>query len=355
MPDHAQARDDQSEPDRPSFVLNRGGYPQVNKAHIVPRMYQKAFAVNGKVAVHTDGNPDCVLTSTKTAGTRPTYYRRARPDGELIDDVEASLSLVEDKATEPLRALIADGPITAERKGILAQFVAVQMLRGPAFFEQREQLLVPMIEELEADNFTPQGLAAAGGDVEVARKRAIDNYLDPTQRLLSMLTRSVKLASVFGHMRWSVVRFDHAVLAYSDHPVAMWPINIRSTQAFSAHQFGPLSALEVRFPLAPDVALLMDWVDHSDQHDISFEISAASEFNAFTIAQADREWMHRPGDEPDVAEGALEPLSRLLEPTYNRFALLRSARRASAQHFLTSVQGRQFVDSVEVLSDLGAM
>lgn len=158
MPDDPHARHDQSEPDRPSFVLNRASYPEVNRAHIVPRMHQKAFAVQGRVAVHMDGNPDCVLTSTKTAGTRARYYRRARPDGELIDDVEASLSVIEDKAAEPLRDLIAGEPITVQRKGILAQFIAGQMLRGPAFFEEREQLLVPMIEDWRLTTSRPRDL-----------------------------------------------------------------------------------------------------------------------------------------------------------------------------------------------------
>jgi hypothetical protein len=79
-----------------------------------------------------------------------------------------------------------------------------------------------MIGELEAEHFTPEGLAAAGGDVAVARKKLIEKYLDPTQALLSLLTRSRKLASVLGVMRWSVIRFDRPALAYSDHPVVMW-------------------------------------------------------------------------------------------------------------------------------------
>jgi hypothetical protein len=352
MLDDADTGYNPSEPDRPSVVLDRASYPTVNKAHIVPRMYQKAFAVKGNVSVHTEGNRNCVMRSTKTAGTRPAYYRRARPDGELIDDVEASLSVVEDKATDPLRDLIAGGPITVEGKGILAQFIAVQMLRGPAFFEQREQLLMPMIEELDAEHFTPEGLAAAGGDVEVARKRAMDRYLDPTRNLLSMLTRSAKLASVLGLMRWSVVRFDRPALAYSDHPVVMWPMYVESVQPLDNQQFGPLSALEVRVPLAPHVALLADWVDRSDQHDISLAMSAASEFNAFTVAQADREWMHQPGDEPEIATGTLHPLVRLIEPAYDWAALLRSARRATAQQFLASVQGQEFVKVIQVLTDL---
>jgi hypothetical protein len=352
MPDETEASHD-AQPDRPSFVLKRASYPQVKKAHIVPRMYQKAFAVNGKVAVHTDSNPECVLTSTETAGTRPNYYRRVRPDGEPIDDVEASLSVMEDKATEPLRDLIANEPISAERKGILAQFIAAQMLRGPAFVEKRAQILVPMIEELDARYFTPEELSAAGGDVGVVRKRAIDIYLDPTPRLHSMLVESVKLASVLGVMRWSVVRFDQPALAYSDHPVAIWPMDLAKTQALSNRQFDPLSAREVRVPLAPTVALLMDWIDRSDQHNISLEMSAASEFNAFTVAQADREWMHRPGDEPEIATGTLEPLSRLVEPSYDRSTLQSSARRARAQQFLANFQDRQYVNTVEVLTDIG--
>jgi hypothetical protein len=92
----------------------------------------------------------------------------------------------------------------------------------------------------------------------------------------------------YAGIRWSVVRCDQPVLAYSEHPVAIWPMNVERVPAVSTQQFGPVSALEVCFPLAPDVALLMDRVDRSDRHDISFEMSAASEFNAFTVAQADR-------------------------------------------------------------------
>jgi len=312
MSEDPNARKEQPEPDRPSFVLDRVSYPKVDRAHIVPRMYQKAFAVDGKVAVHADG--ECLLKSTRVAGTRPAYYRRDRPDGQPIDDVEASLSVIEDKAARPLQDLVAGEPITAERKGILAQFLAVQMLRGPAFFEQRERLLAPMIEALEAEHFTPEGLAAAGGDVEVARKNAMDKYMDATQALLSMLTRSRKLASLLGLMRWNTLRFDRPALAYSDHPVVMWPMDAARMQPLAGQQFGPVSALEVRVPLAPTVALLMDWVDRTDQDAISLDLTTAAELNAFTVAQADHEWMHRPGAEPELATGPLEPLSRLIEP-----------------------------------------
>lgn len=353
MAGDTNAHEQPPEPDRPSFVLDRAVYPRVERAHIVPRMYQKAFAVNGMVAVHLDGSRECVIKSTRVAGTRPAYYRRDRPDGQPIDDVEASLSAIEDKAAQPLRELISGEPITVERKGILAQFLAVQMLRGPAFFKQREQLLAPMIKALEAEHFTAEGMAAAGGDVDLARKHAMDKHMAATPTLLSMLTRSQKLASLLGIMRWSTVCFDQCALGYSDHPVVMWPMDTTRMQAPASQQFGALSALELRVPLAPTVALFMDWVDRTDQDGIPLNPPAAAEINAFTAAQAEREWMHRPGVEPELATGALEPLCRLIEPAYDRDTALRSARRTRAQYFLEGVKGREFVNVVEVLTDLG--
>jgi hypothetical protein len=47
--------------DRPRLIMDRDSYPEVERAHIVPRMYQKAFAVSGKVAVHRVGQVDCTL------------------------------------------------------------------------------------------------------------------------------------------------------------------------------------------------------------------------------------------------------------------------------------------------------
>jgi hypothetical protein len=353
--DKSASRDEESDPDEPSIVLNRTSYPVVKKGHIVPRMYQRSFAVDDKVAVHTDGSSECALMSTKTAGTRPRFYRRVRPDGEEIDDVEASLAYVEDKATQPLRQLIAGDPLSVEHKGILAQFLAVQMLRGPAFFEHREQLLLPIIEGMQASDFKPEALAAAGGDVELARQRAREQILGSTLSSRSMLSRSAKVGTLLGYMCWYIVRFDDKVLAYSDHPVVMWPMDVAMAPAPGTQQFGPLSALELRVPLAPDVALLLNWVDRSDPIDAALDPSAAAELNALTVAQADRQWMHRPGDEPELADGPLRPLSRLVEPAYDRSAMLRAARRAGAEQFLARVQDREFVKNVEVLTDLGPL
>ena len=115
------------------------------------------------------GNPVEVLPATAA-------------DGQAINDIEASLAFVEDKASAPLAQLIAGESMTVERKGTVAQLLGLQMLRGPAFFEQREELLRPLIEGLEANDLRPEGLALVGGDLELARSRILALYVDPTQR-----------------------------------------------------------------------------------------------------------------------------------------------------------------------------
>jgi hypothetical protein len=80
---------------------------------------------------------------------------------------------------------------------------------------------------------------------------------------------------------------------------------------------------------------------------------ATGELNAFTVGQADRQWMHQPGSEPEVPTGSFAPISRLVEPTYDREAMLRSARHARAQGYVARVKNREHAQAVEVLLDVG--
>ncbi len=338
--------------DRPRVVLARTRYPDVKHAHIVPRVYQRPFAVNDQVAVHVDGRSSCVLMPTARAGTRSRYYRRWRPNGEPSDDIEASLSVIEDAVREPLSDLIAGEPLTTERKRSVAQLLGLQILRGPAFFEHRRQLIVPTLTTLDAKHFGPAGLASVGGDIEKARQKTIDAFLDPTMRFMTMLTTSIKVATVIAHMRWHVVRFDGPVLAYSDHPVVLWPMDVATSGPFERQGLGPASALEIRVPIAPDVAIVMNWIDRSDQTGVILPPAAASELNAFTVSQADRQWMHQPGSEPELDARTTSPISRLIDPTYDRTSVVRSERRARAQRFLERVRTRQHMHDVEVVVDV---
>lgn len=339
--------------DRPAFTIDGSKSPVVEDGHIVPRMYQKAWeAEQRKVAVHVDGTASCKKRSTKSVATRGPYYRRTRPEGQEIDDTEKSLSVIEDKAAMPLRALIEGNELDAENKGIVAQLLAAQMFRGPAFFDQREEALRPSLESLEAKHFKPEALARFGGDLHVARQKVIDDYLDPTQRFLAMLSYAVKVASVLGLMRWQILRFAGPELAYSDHPVVLWPLKLPSSRPFRRQGLGPLETLEIRVAIAPDVAILMNWIDLSDEVGVRMPSSAAAEMNAFTVAQAEKEWMHQIGQEPDVPKGVFRPLTRLIDPSYSKMTVMASQRHTLAAKFVKGIQGRKFANEVEVLVEI---
>jgi hypothetical protein len=106
---------------------------------------------------------------------------------------------------------------------------------------------------------------------------------------------------------------------------------------------GMLNALEVRFPLTPTAALLMTWLDDHDaatprlrgvrQHTASV--------NAFTVANAEREWFHLPETNPPIASGGrLLPLSPELIRGYGADQVEPSHRRAEVAGWLESTKGQ---------------
>jgi hypothetical protein len=76
--------------------------------------------------------------------------------------------------------------------------------------------------------------------------------------------------------------------------------------------------------------------------------SVAAEFNAFTVSQADPEWMHRPGREPTIPWRKFSPLSRLIDESYDSDAALRTTRHARAEAFQRSVLHKKFVQAIPV-------
>ena len=317
-------------------------------------MFQKAWEVEGRqVAVHRAGRQNCELASTKVVGARGPFYRRTRPQGTEVDDIEASLAYVENKATPALREIVAGESLTVQRKGALAQLFGLQMMRGPAFFAKHEEILRSVLEGARTSDLKPRHLAAVGGDVELARQQVIDALTAPTGRFMAMLSYGVKVAGILSLMRWHVIRFDGPLLAYSDHPVVLWPMNVDRTRAFRRQGLGPLTMLEVRLPIAPDAAILMNWIDCSDEVGVRMKRRAAGELNAFTVGQADREWMHRPGEEPEIPDDIFSPLSRFVDASYGRAAAEQSFRRAHASSFQQRASKRQWVNELDVIVDIG--
>jgi hypothetical protein len=338
---------------RPRLVLERGSYSVVKKGHIIPATYQRNFAIDGRVAVHPVSQSGCFLQAPENTGTRSRFYRRRRPDGSEIDDVEASLSAIEDVAGPVLASVAAGASIDEDVKGILAQFFAVQMVRGPLFFSTVQDGASKVVSEgVRRDTVTPELLRRFDGDIAAIRQAALEEFW--MRRFQDMLARAQKASSILGCMRWRLARFAQPVVAYSDQPVVVWPVGrLVVDECPKQPILGPLSALEIRIPISPTEILLMTWDDVSDdQMPIAVPMLYAAETNALVIAQADEQWMHRPGEEPPVAGHLLRPISGALDPSYDHNVVQHSLRRRTAARHLDRVADRQFVSTVQLITSI---
>lgn len=285
------------------------------------------------------------------AGRRGAFYRRTRPDGTQIDDFEATMGVLEGMAAPVLRQLVAGEPLSRQHKPVLTQFLGLQMLRGPAFVSEHDAGVDHFVpDQLTRDHVKPALLARTDGDLQLAREEVVAIFRQPTWRLLTMVTVSLKVSAVLGSMRWRLLHFQQPVVAYSDQPIVVWPSGVAAFDAPpGAPSFAPMAALEVRVPLTPHLILLMTWVDEPDVFEPADTPAVyAAESNALVIAQADKQWMHRPGSEPPVALGRIRPLSRAFETRYTAETAITSRRRATAERWLRKVQGRRFLDEIEV-------
>jgi hypothetical protein len=254
--------------------------------------------------------------------------------------------VIEDKATEALRAINAGESMKQDhRKGILAQFFGVQLVRGAAFFADRSRF-IEVLDKVPADLLSHKLLAEANGDPERARKLGKERFREPTEALMAMLQAAPRVGGVLGQMRWHVIRFEKPRLVYSDQPVVVWPMGRAMTAPFTRPHLRPLEALEVRVPIGPRVGLLMNWIDQLDDEKMTSTPTVAAEFNAFTVGQAEKEWMHSPDHEPRVPWKSFEPLSRLIQEGYCRETAIATRRFEAARKFLASAANRRFVGSV---------
>jgi Protein of unknown function (DUF4238) len=338
---------------RPRQVLERASYSVVKKGHIVPATYQRNFAIDDRVAVHPVSQSGCFPQAPENAGTRSRFYRRRRPDGSEIDDVEASLSAIEDVAGPVLASVPAGASIDEDVKGILAQFFAVQMVRGPLFFSTVHDVASKVVaQRVRQDTVTLELLRRFDGDIAAIRQAALEEFW--MKRFEDMLGRAQKASSILGCMRWRSLRLEHPVVAYSDQPVVLWPVRrLVVDDRPKQPTLGPLTALEIRIPISPTQILLMTWDDASDDEmPVAVPTLYAAETNALVIAQADEQWMHRPGEEPPVAGHLLRPISGTLDPSYDHNVVQRSQRRRTAARHFDRVADRQFVNTVQLITSI---
>lgn len=330
-------------------------YPKVNRAHVVPRFLLKRFAVDELITVHSLGDGEERTVSIDDAAIRKRFYRRARPDGSTIDDVEYSLAQLETVIAPTLGGVEDSWPLERETKCELAEFIAFQAVRSPRWRQWHQEFTRQAMADRRRD---PHHQMESGLWLPLSQhdiNKVESHLLSDTQRLKRMMDLANKLITVFASMRWDLLCFDEDCLIVSDHPLVEWPLE---AERLSPGQVpggnGLVNTLEVRLPISSKSAILMTWQDTGDgPAALRADQAQAANLNAFSVAQAEKAWMYRPGSTPPIGEGPLGSLARALLPSYNRSTAEASAIRARVTDSLNGRLGQDGQGQAEVISVSG--
>jgi hypothetical protein len=319
-------------------------YPVVAESHFVPRTYLRAWLDDRRLAcVHLvkapAGAPSGFMPRPKEKGAkgiavRRAIYARERPrTGETIHDVEWSLSQGENAFGPLLQSIRQRWPFSHRDKGILAEFLGFQAVRGPRNLDQLERLLL-------AGGHT---LASAGDHIDPADDARLTVESRPaapsasTRQMTAMMLYG-KIATVaLGSMHWTLIEFGDGALLTSDHPVHLWPLETGTLRPAPPSLPGALSTLEMRVPLSPSLALLGTWQVEADPiAPIVGNDALARSLNTCLIAQADEQWLHVPGSSPPRRSitDRVGPWSAFVLDGYDARTARRSARRRAAAQII---------------------
>jgi hypothetical protein len=161
-------------------------YPRVERAHVVPRCYLKQFAEDEMIGMRLVGDPTSKVISIDDAAVRKQFYRRTRPDGTPIDDIEWSLSHIESDAAPLLKTFGNEWPPSLETKTILAGLFALQLVRGPRWKDWHETFAKGYVDE-QRDADDPTRITRTDQTVGVVSAADLERHLlGDTHRLTGM-------------------------------------------------------------------------------------------------------------------------------------------------------------------------
>jgi hypothetical protein len=269
-------------------------------------------------------------------------------DAELNRVCEEAFGKLESKLPDALAA-VRSWPLNRNDRGVIAQFLALHVLRTRAFptwfTGVRDSSLAQLQEHFQSrdeyEAFKRQRLTD--------RERAV--------RLISLIN---KLSSVFGSMHWTLLHFDEPLLITSDQPVAPVPLLTPGViEPFAAiPRGGWLDTLEVRCPLTPHLALLATWHMGPEVEPIAGTWQDAVNLNLSSKAQATKQFVQTPEREPAMPPAIfaqpLPPIIVLISiqilSGYTLDAATRSLRRGQTSKIVTDLIELQDHKTITVLT-----
>jgi hypothetical protein len=313
--------------------------------HLSSRFYLDGFAdADGSVKVLTMGGHRPVrLAKPANVAYRRNFWGK---DAALRRKVERTLSEVESDAAPVLRDLVPSWPLPASlpERAPLLQFLALHLLRTPGW----RQLLPELGVRCVAD----YGHLYPG---EMSRDEMLEVATSDSFAADALMDEIPVLASMFGSMHWSLVRFDEPCLVTSDQPVVAVPFQSGGSEEVRPFPAaGLLQTLEYRIAIDPRHLLLLTWLDTDDlMPSISGTPRLAAEANASVRAQASTQWFYRPGSEPPLGTVLLRNssptgIAPALLASYSLAHARRSRRRKEANRHMHEMTEENITDELRV-------
>ncbi len=299
--------------------------------HTLPQFYLRGFSQNDLITTVelTDGKR-YQQSIRKTATENDFYAVPGHKEGP--DAFEKALSSVESAAASVFQKLEHDvWPLGEEDRPILASFIALQAVRGPAHRRNLEHIttefarlniglggrarMVDWIRETYGQSVTPEEVEEVWRQATQPEGPTIP--VEPIIHIEHMVRQMTMIAPLLWGRPWTLFRLEQDSLITCDNPVGLLPGKDRPSWS----GVGFATAWGITFPLARRLGLLIKDPAHSNGPDPSIDEITAGRldiqgakiprieklFNLSTTGSASLRLYHHPADERFVPHPLPDP------------------------------------------------
>ncbi|MEX0833026.1 MAG: DUF4238 domain-containing protein [Actinomycetota bacterium] len=281
------------------------GEMRAKRHHLIPAFYLRRFVDgNGRLTRFDLRTNEARVLAVDNAAVETDFYTILTDDGPS-DAIESRLAQIEGLAAEAMRNIdTRDGPLTDEDITGLANFVAVQLVRGRDFRDRINAVgdsVMKKITLLQSQNPDAVRKHVQETTGEYPSEEALDEILSwmrdgdytlelhPNEAIRVMLAAGAELVQPLAEMRWHLLAVTDPVFLASDRPITMWAGD--PTPPF--YGVGLATADEISLPLDPQKCLVITPLDKSPSLGPAH---APVELNRRTIAGAYRYVFGPPAD-----------------------------------------------------------
>lgn len=297
------------------------------KHHTVTAGYLRRFAVDNKVDVHRG-------STTSRKGVRGIAFQLDHwGSSDVAANMEAWLDKEEHRALDVLSDLNSRWPLRGDDRGALGIFMAIHVVRTPAYGALIRQTGARVDEEILAENAAKLGLTSEEVKVYAELLRGDEIHAN------TLTGQARYIGSYLASMHWSMVEFDEPLIT-GDQPVVLLPaLPTPVTPAMALMPAGLAATFEGRFTVDPHHALVMSWDEDPTEPMLQGSYRQACSINAALKAQAMFEWYSQPGTTPPFLmlpylEERVYAISQELRPGYSVERARASGRRQHAERII---------------------